>query len=325
MMSFISLFRRSDGFCPTNAKVERRGQVYLDMTETGIWYYSTRILCMKKKCFKVFFAVLCSAPLALSAPDTSLLENPSSVPSRHYEVFVRLDVPLVLGITLTSALGVYQYYNMERVSAGEMKSSSNLLPWDRPFAGHYSDWATNVSHYSAVLAVAPLALAGYSWYKGDADAHDFGSFSLMLAEAFVLQNALNQIVRSSQLWPRPYMYSKGGKGAKKARDAHGEAYGSFYSGHASAAFTVAVFTGEWFSEIYPNSKYKSIVWASSFALAAGVGALRVVAGKHYPTDVVVGSLVGAGVSMGIIKMHEICKKNISFWVIPNNFGVIFYL
>ncbi|WP_159462252.1 phosphatase PAP2 family protein [Fibrobacter sp. UWB16] len=271
----------------------------------------------------MLFAVLCSATLALGAPDASRNMPGAEVP-RHYEVSVRLDVPLSLGIVLTSVLGVYQYYGMSKISSSDLKPKSELLPWDRPFAGLYSGWATTVSHYSGALAVAPLALAGYSWYKGDADGHDFGAFSLMFVEAFALQNALNQLVRSTQLWPRPYIYAERGEGRKKAESARGEAYGSFYSGHASAAFTVAVFTGEWFSEIYPNSKYKSLVWASSLTLAGAVGVLRVVAGKHYPTDVVVGALVGTGVSFGVLKLHEICKKNISFWAIPGNIGAIFY-
>ena len=282
------------------------------------------------KClFRVLFAVLCVEALALGAPRALLLENPApgeplSIPSRPYEVSVRLDVPLALGIALTSAFGVYQYYGMERVSENDVKQKSDLLPWDRPFAGRYSEWATNVSHYSAALAVAPFLLAGYSWYKGDVDAYDFGAYGLMLVEAFALQNALNQIVRSSQLWPRPYMYAKEGKGADKAKNASGEAFGSFYSGHASAAFTVAVFTGSWFSEVYPNSSYKPLVWASSLALASGVGALRVVAGKHYPTDVVVGALVGTGISFGILKLHTICKKKVSFAVFPGQIHAILF-
>ena len=288
-----------------------------------------------KSLFQALFAVLCSATLVFCAPVASEIasgtsrnmssalpvENP--VP-RHYEVSVRLDVPLSLGIVMTSVLGVYQYYGMSRISSSDLKPKSELLPWDRPFAGRYSGWATTVSHYSGALAVAPLVLAGYSWYKGDADGHDFGAFTLMFVEAIALQNALNQLVRSTQLWPRPFIYAKRGEGRKKAESAQGEAYGSFYSGHASAAFTVAVFTGEWFSEIYPNSQYKNFVWASSLTLAAAVGALRVVAGKHYPTDVVVGSLMGTGVSLGVLKLHEICKKNISFWAFPGNIGAIFY-
>ena len=280
---------------------------------------------MEKRRFKslnrVFFAVLCAVTLAFSAP---AVENSASVPSRHYDVSVRLDVPLMLGISLTSALGVYQYYGMDRVPAGDLRAKADFLPWDRPFVGRYSEWATVVSRYSAAFGVAPLALAGYSWYRGDADGHDFGAFTLMFAEAIALQNALNQIVRSSQLWPRPYIYAKSGKGAEKAKEARDEAYGSFYSGHASAAFTVATFTGEWFSEIYPNSKYKALVWASSYTLAAGVGILRVVAGKHYPSDIIIGALMGTGVSFGVLKLHEFCKKKIAIWAIPGNIGAVFY-
>ena len=276
-----------------------------------------------KSFFRVIIALLCVSSLAFSAPSLAL--SPENVkPEHHYDVSVRLDVPLALGITLTSALGVYRYYNMERVSADDLKPKSEFLPWDRPFVGHYSGWATTVSHYTGALAVVPLALAGYSWYKGDADAHDFGAFALMFVEAFALQNALNQIVRSSQLWPRPFVYAKSREGRKKAESAKGEAYGSFYSGHSSAAFTVAIFTGEWFSEIYPNSKYKPLVWASSFVLASGVAGLRGVAGKHYPTDIVVGALMGTGVSLGVLNMHEVCKNKISFWAFPGNIGAIFY-
>ena len=278
---------------------------------------------VKNKSFKRFIGVLFVVLAATSQAFCAL--SPENVkPEHHYDVSVRLDVPLALGITLTSALGVYRYYSMERVSAGNLKPKAEFLPWDRPFVGHYSGWATTVSHYTGALAVAPLALAGYSWYKGDADGHDFGAYALMFVEAFALENALNQIVRSVQIWPRPFVYAKRGEGAKKAASAHGEAYGSFYSGHASAAFTVAIFTGDWFSEVYPNSKYKPLVWASSFALASGVAALRVVAGKHYPSDVLVGALMGTGVSLGILKLHEICKNKVAFWVIPNNIGAVFY-
>lgn len=273
-----------------------------------------------KNLFRVCFVVLLAATLAMGASENSLAaENP-----RHYETSVRLDVPLVLGISLIAALGVSRYYGMEKGSVDNLKPKSELLPWDRPLAGRYSGWATTVSHYSGALAVAPLALAGFSLYKGDVDAHDFGAFTLMFVEAFVLQNALNQIVRSTQLWPRPFMYSKSGEGREKALSARGEAYGSFYSGHSSAAFTVAIFTGKWFSDVYPNSKYKNLVWATSLSLATIVAALRVIAGKHYITDVVVGALVGTGVSFGVLKMHEVCKKKISFWANPGNIGAVLY-
>ena len=45
------------------------------------------------------------------------------------------------------------------------------------------------------------------------------------------------------------------------------------------------------------------MWATSLSLASLVGVLRVAAGRHYPTDVAVGALAGAGISLAVIKIH----------------------
>lgn len=110
-----------------------------------------------------------------------------------------------------------------------------------------------------------------------------------------------------------------------AEKAKGEAYGSFFSGHASAAFTVAVFTSEWFSNVYPNSANTGVVRALAFSLAGLESALRIAAGKHYPSDVAVGALVGTAVSYGILFMHKKRNEKFSFWVGPNATGITFSL
>ena len=50
--------------------------------------------------------------------------------------------------------------------------------------------------------------------------------------------------------------------------------------------------------------------ATAYSLAGLESALRVAAGKHYVSDVVVGALVGTGVSIGILEMHR--KRNDKF-------------
>ena len=233
-------------------------------------------------------------------------EEPAAVPDpgRHYEVSLVRDMPLTFFAAFASVYGNYLLGNMSVDDRSEMPSRSDLLPWDRATAGRYSEAAGDVSTWFSVLGVAPLALGGISWYRGEASGGDFAAYTLMFAQALALQNGLNLAVRSMKFWPRPYMYATDGDGAAAAADASGEAYGSFFSGHASAAFTVAVFTGEWFSEFYPNSRYRSLVWAGSLSLAGFVGVLRIAAGKHYLTDVVVGALAGAGVSLAVIELHK---------------------
>ena len=268
------------------------------------------------------FAILACAVAGASAADST------QVPERHYEVTLVRDMPLTFFAAFASVYGNYLLGKMPVDDVGEMFDRSDLLPWDRPVAGRYSKVAGDVSSWFAVLGAAPLALAGTSWYRGEASGGDFAVYTLMFAQALALQNGLNLVVRSFKFWPRPYMYSTDGDGAAAAEAAEGEAYGSFFSGHASAAFTVAVFTGEWFSEFYPNSRYKSLVWAGSLSLAGFVGVLRIAAGKHYPTDVVVGALAGTGVSLAVIQMH---KKTVrigpvslaGLWAGPDTAGATF--
>lgn len=228
----------------------------------------------------------------------------SQTVERHYEVSLPLDMPLTFFSAFASVYGNYLLGNMPVSAPEDMPAREDLLPWDRAIAGRYSEAAGDVSTWFAVLGAAPVALAGISWFRGDAAGGDFAAYTLMFAQALALQNGFNLAVRSMKFWPRPYMYATGGAGADAAAEATGEAYGSFFSGHASAAFTVAVFTGEWFSEMYPNSRYRSLVWAGSLSLAGFVVVLRIAAGKHYLTDVVIGSLAGAGISLAVIELHK---------------------
>ena len=260
-----------------------------------------------------FFVALLTGAAYAQFPDTLAVDP---VPERnfierHYDLSLERDLPLTF---LSGFISVYGNYRLHKMAVNtEMRDVSDLLPWDRPVAGRYCKACADVSTWSAALGVAPLALGAFSWYKGDASGGDLAAYTLMLAQALALQNGVNLLVRTLSFWPRPYMYATEGDGAEAASAAEGEAYGSFYSGHASAAFTIAVFTGEWFSEFYPNSRYKSLVWATSLSLASLVGVLRVAAGRHYPTDVAVGALAGAGISLAVIKIH---KKSVRIGPVP---------
>ena len=275
-----------------------------------------------KMCF--FVALLAGVACAQLAEPIA----PVAEPERHYGISLERDLTLTFFSAFASVYGNYRLGKMPVQSPSEMKDVSDLLPWDRPAAGRYNETAGDVSTWAAALGVAPLALGAASWYRGDALGADLAAYTLMFAQALALQNGLNLVVRSLSFWPRPYMYATDGDGAAAASAAEGEAYGSFFSGHASAAFTVAVFTSEWFSEFYPNSAYKSLVWATSLSLAGFVGALRIAAGKHYPTDVVVGALAGTGISLAVIKIH---KKTVQIgpvslagiWAAPGSASAIF--
>ena len=237
----------------------------------------------------------------------------------EYRLDAADDFSLTLSALAITGLGTLLYSHMH--TPDEIQDKDDLLPWDKPIAGRYSESADRASDIGSALAVAPLVIGGYAWYSGSSTGKEFATFTLMFAQAIAIGNGVNLALRSLEIWPRPYMYS----GNEKAENAKAEAYGSFYSGHASAAFTVATFTDQWFRTVYPNSPYKNIVRASAFSLAGIECALRVAAGKHYLTDVVAGALIGTGISLGILEIHRNHDDKFTLWVGPSVAGVTFHI
>ena len=236
-----------------------------------------------------------------------------------YKLDFENDFPVTLAAGGMFGIGMFLYSRMNTPET--MKDKDDLLPWDKPLAGRYSESADLASDIGSVFAIAPLVVGGIAWHDGSSTGGEFATFTLMFFQASGIGNGLNLAMRSLEIWPRPDMYSESGEGRKKAENAKSEAYGSFFSGHTTAAFTVATFTDQWFRTAYPNSPYKGIMRASAYSLATLESVLRIAAGKHYFTDVLVGALVGTGVSIGILEMHKNRDEKYSFWVGPNVAGV----
>lgn len=81
---------------------------------------------------------------------------------------------------------------------------------------------------------------------------------------------------------------------------------SFFSAHTSISSSNMFFMAKVFSDYYPDSKWKSLVWGAALAVPAWTGYLRYRAGRHFPTDILTGYLVGA--VAGILVPHFHKKK-----------------
>lgn len=89
--------------------------------------------------------------------------------------------------------------------------------------------------------------------------------------------------------PRPYVYDPAIPLSKRFdRDASR----SFFSSHATAAFNNAVMAGFLCDAARLPSKQKQFILAGGMTLAVSTGLLRVLSGRHFPTDVLAGAAVG---------------------------------
>jgi membrane-associated phospholipid phosphatase len=122
---------------------------------------------------------------------------------------------------------------------------------------------------------------------------------LMLAESNLLCEGITQLSKGLFQRPRPFAYRSDPAGKRLGRDA----FRSFISGHASAAFNGAVLAGVVYAKRHPGSRSSRAVWVTGLTLAAATGTCRVLAGRHFPTDVLAGAAAGAFTGWLIPQLH----------------------
>jgi membrane-associated phospholipid phosphatase len=135
---------------------------------------------------------------------------------------------------------------------------------------------------------------------------DFDAIVLMQAETLLLTNAITSLTKILVYRPRPYAYNESFPIEEKLNF---NARESFFSGHVAATASMSFFTATVFSQYYPDSKLKPLVWSYGVLWPAATGYFRYTAGKHFPTDILTGYLVGAMTGILIPKIHQkIAKK-----------------
>ena len=171
---------------------------------------------------------------------------------------------------------------------------------DRIALGRWSPGSASASDMLFVgLTLGPLGLLA------DTSSGVSGAeFAAMYIETMLLEKATMAALKASVRRTRPYAYGDDPRvDAERLRSRH--ARRSFPSGHTSGAFAGAVFASEVFARLHPRDEARHWVRAGALTLAVSTGVLRVRAGHHFPSDVLVGALVGSFVGWVVPRLHEV--------------------
>ena len=125
---------------------------------------------------------------------------------------------------------------------------------------------------------------------------------LIVAESTVLAVDLNQLVKFSVGRERPFVAAlpESDKGLTAAPADNNL---SFYSGHTTMAFSLATAAGT----VASLRRYRlaPLIWALGMTSATATGLLRIVADRHYFSDVLLGAVLGAGIGFSVpFLMHR---------------------
>jgi membrane-associated phospholipid phosphatase len=183
----------------------------------------------------------------------------------------------------------------------------SLLPMDRPAVGLEIRNADSLSFTTqglsgiVALSVPPLwhlttVILGQATPVGALAA--LGTDLVIFTQTTAFNGLFTESAHLITQRPRPFVY------ADPARATDFANYTSFYSGHTSFSAAATVFL------LLTLAGRGAAVWllglagATSYGLMSLTGLYRVLAGRHFPTDVLMGALAGACVAVLIALRHR---------------------
>jgi membrane-associated phospholipid phosphatase len=230
-------------------------------------------------------------------------------------------LPLGLGMT---TLGSSLLDNQDPITLDEIRllNRNNVNGFDRSATYNWSpSWSERSDRYRDILVFSSLALMTVPPLF-HAKLSEIGTVAFMFVESSLFLTGFTYITKATVGRRRPYLYNTALSVEERHAIGGDDAYSSFFSGHAAAAFTAATFISKVMTDIHGDSIWTKLLWGSSLTVAAMTGYARVKAGKHYPTDIIASAVVGFAIGYMIPTLHK-KKKNdrVSLIIAPNRIGI----
>lgn len=178
--------------------------------------------------------------------------------------------------------------------------------FDRWVTGSTVDGASQVSDLLlSGLLLSPLVFAGIDAATSNpsgasAGGERFGQDSLVVMQTYAATYLATNLTKVIVKRLRPFNYD-----ARFLENRpNGDARVSFPSGHSSMAFASAASLYVLLDQRHPDQGWASAVGVGGFVAATGVATLRVLASKHFPSDVLAGAVLGTTLGLLIPRFHR---------------------
>lgn len=254
---------------------------------------------MKKLLLSVTLYLVVSFPLFAQYTDTAYKPVRKTSKESVYKIKPWIDIPATLILDGLSLNGMRIIYGRDTIPVSELQSlnRNNINSFDRNISDNYSLKAKSASDlFFYGRMPLPLFLL-----IDPAIRKDGLKIGLLYLQAM---GATGTIYTTSAMIAnryRPYAYNP--KVPLESRQ-RGGARNSFYAGHPSVVATATFFMAKVYSDYHPEMKNKWILYTTAGLLSATTGYLRLKAGQHFTTDVIVGVIMGAATGILVPHFHK---------------------
>ncbi|HYF31431.1 MAG TPA: phosphatase PAP2 family protein [Chitinophagaceae bacterium] len=244
--------------------------------------------------------------VTVSLTDTLELHTDSfqvSKPERKgsvYKIKPAIDLPIIAAGTAWSLYGFSQIYNKPSSPEARILSlrKSDINGFDRAAADNYDEGADKTSDalfYGSMPVPVLFMLLDGKVRK------DFGKVFLVWWETMAVTGIY--YTGSAHLIDRyrPLAYNSA---APMHERTSGNAKNSFIGGHPALVGSMTFFVAKVYSDYHPDSKAKWVFYTAATAATVTTAYLRYKAGKHFPSDLVAGSILGPLTGILVPHFHK---------------------
>lgn len=236
------------------------------------------------------------------------------------------DLALASAGVATSLLGWRAVDGVAPISLTEIRSldARGVNSFDRNTIRNWSttwqdlsDWPRDALIVGSALLTGAAPLIEGEW-------GEVATLGTIFIETAAITTGVTYTVKGLASRTRPYAYNTDLTPEERLEIAGsgGGVHLSFFSGHTSAAFAAATLMSTVYSDIHGLTTTAKVIWISSLSLASVTGYARIQGGMHFPTDVIVGALVGSAIGHLVPRLHRKGTEGpLSLSAGPGGFGL----
>jgi membrane-associated phospholipid phosphatase len=239
------------------------------------------------------------------ADDPSGSPVPRALPQLRWSADLVLGTAAVAGYTISRSLSITR----QSVPPEGLDRSSIDLGIDRNILGDPSTGAEKASDVTLVMTMIGAPIFALLTQPG---VHGFVNVVrrplVLYGESLLLAEAGSRLLKRSADRPRPFTYLPASeRPTSSAYDVNADAaFLSMPSGHATISFAAASYAATDDLLSRPDAGWQEHVAVASIGglLAGFTGNLRIKAEQHFPSDVLVGGLIGTASGVSVPLLHR---------------------
>lgn len=249
--------------------------------------------------------------------EVASFQDPVSEPGPAFEFSLKKDLPIMGGSALSAFAG---FWLMEQVPPLTEADIATLDPndingFDRGATQQYRYQDANLSDYLlSFSALTPFSVLAFRPVR-----KKIGPVLVMYIETAALAGGLTSISKGVFKRKRPYNYNPEVRLSEKLSIG---ARHSFFSGHVSTSAAFCFLTAYMVDRYAERSGWKWAAWSGAVLVPGTIGYWRYTSGKHFPTDILLGYIIGGSTGILIPYLHKAqLPKEVSLQVYPLPYGM----